>query len=467
MIAVTPGRSMHKLSGVAAMRAGLAVAIAGISKAVRALRLTTPLIAVASALLTESPHANASPETPRECVANADSIAVTEFGAKGDAISDNVQAFKQAIEYASRCAVATITIPAGTYEFVPQGAETGIYLGSNLSLQGEGAGRTILMVSNSKPNANFASLFWARNQDNISITGITFVGNNVPMFDGNGRALNSYGSALIIAIDPGASTPERGVPRDLAHFTVKDSSFKNFNAAAWISVINYNATFKIDDVRLIGNEFISYEQNAVNPSSIGYVSNAISIMGSMTSADGLVTNAVISGNSINARYIKGGIAIWSGVLGATIVGNTIVDAGAAANIPNDRGAYAINVYNNAYYHDAVHAGGAPMGGTRPDDVHIERNIIVHPRSCGVYAASADRVWIEDNEISGQSDPEHASLPKGAIAISQVNDAVVTGNKISSSFIGLALYPGEHGRIRTSDNSIRDVLPRGSAIFPAR
>jgi hypothetical protein len=445
------------------------MAMMGFSNSGTALSAPAALIVLGVALIGNSSNWNASAnsEAPSPCVAYGDSIDVTDFGARGDAMSDNVQAFKEAIAYASKCSVATITVPAGTYEFIPRGPEAGIYLGSNLSLRGDGAGRTILSVSDRNANSNFASLFWARNQDNISISGITFVGNNVPIYDGNGRALNSYGSALIIAIDSGDSMPELGTPRDLAHFIVEDCSFRNFNAAAWISVINYSTTFKIDDVRLIDNEFVSYEKNAVNPSSVGYVSNAISIMGSMTSADGLVTKIVVSGNSINARYIKGGIAIWSGVLGATIEGNTIVDAGSAAYIPNNRGAYAINVYNNAYYHDAAHADGAPMGGTRPDDVHIKGNNILHPRSCGVYVASAGRVWIVDNVISGQSDPEYESLPKGAIAVSQPSDAVVTGNKISSSFIGLAFYRGNHGVIRSTGNTVDNVMPRGFAIYPAR
>jgi hypothetical protein len=178
-------------------------------------------------------------------------------------------------------------------------------------------------------------------------------------------------------------------------------------------------------------------------------------MGSMTSAGGLVTNTMIAGNSIDATYIKGGVAIWSGVRGVRVERNWIVDAGAAPDIPNNSGAYAINVYNNAYYyHDSVHADGAPMGGSRPDDVHIRGNVIVRPRSCGVYAASAGRVWIERNVISGQSDPEDQLLPKGAIALNQPDEAVVTGNKISSSRVGLALYPGEHGRIRAANNTIR-------------
>jgi hypothetical protein len=449
-----------------AIRGTIDTAMLGLSKADTALSVPAALIALGVTLIGNNSNWNASanPETPSPCVARGDSIDVTDFGARGDAVSDNVQAFKEAIAYAARCAVATIKVPAGTFEFVPRGAEAGIYLGSNLSLQGDGAARTILSVSDANARSNFASLFWARNQDNISISGLTFVGNNLPIYDGNGRALNSYGSALTIAIDSATGTPEMGTPRDLAHFIVKDCSFRNFNAAAWVSVINYSATFKVDDVRLMGDEFVSYENNAVNPSSIGYVSNAISIMGSMTSPEGLVTNVVISRNFINARYIKGGIAIWSGVLGATIEGNTVVDAGAAADIPNNRGAYAIYIYNNAYYHDAAHADGAPMGGARPDDVHIKGNIIVHPRSCGVYVASANRVWVEDNEISGQTDPEYESLPKGAIAISQPNEAVVKGNKISSSFIGLALYPGNHGIIRSTGNSVDKVLPRGFAIY---
>lgn len=433
-----------------------------------AVSLATALMGLGAPSTDGGANADQKPVFPGSCAAHADSVDVTEFGASGDGVSDNVGAFKAAISYASRCAVATIRVPAGLYQFDPHGPETGIYLGSNLSLKGDGAARTTLVVSNRNPNSNFDSLFWARNQDNISISGITFAGNNVPIYDATGRALNSYGSALTIVIDAASSSPELGTPRNLAHFTVAHCSFRNFNAAAWVSVINLSATFKISHVRLVDNEFLSFEKNAVNPSNIGYVANAISIMGSLTSADGLVTDTVISGNSINAGYIKGGIALWSGVSGVTVDGNRIVDAGAAEYIPNNSGAYAINIYNNAYYyHDSVHADGAPMGGSRPDDVHIKRNIIVHPRSCGVYAAAANRLWIEDNVISGQTDPENDVLPKGAIAIFKPNDALVTGNRIAGSFIGLALYPGDHGRIRSMNNSVAHVLPHGFAVFPTR
>lgn len=433
-------------------------------------RLATALIALGAASADGGANANLNPVLPGSCAAHADSIDVTEFGASGDGVGDNVGALKAAISYASRCAIATIKVPAGVYEFVPHGPERGIHLGSNLSLQGDGAARTTFVVANGEPNANFDSLLWARNQDNISISGITFVGNNVPIYDGNGRALNHYGAALTVAIDADANpnSPELGTPRDLANFTVADCSFRNFNAAAWVSVMNYSATFKISHVRLLDNEFVSAEKNAVNPSNIGYVSNAISIMGSLTSAAGLVTDTVISGNSIDAGYIKGGIAIWSGVSGVTVEGNRIVDAGAAAYIPDNTGAYAINIYYNAYYyHDSIHADGAPMGGSKPDDVHIRRNIIVHPRSCGVYAASADRLWIEDNVISGQSDRENEILPKGAIVVFKPNQALVTGNRIAESFIGLSLYPGDHGTIRSTNNRVERVLAHGFARYPAQ
>jgi hypothetical protein len=413
------------------------------------------LIALACTLAVACSNSNLRPQLDKPCIDHARSVAVTDFGARGDGVGDNAQAFRQAIAYASRCSISVISVPAGTYGFIPQGAEAGIYLASHLSLRGAGRSSTMLVVLAGRPKSNFASLFWARDQDDISFADLSFMGNNEPMHDGSGRPLNTYGSAITIVLDAGPGAPQSGKLRNLAHFTVSNCSFRNFNAAAWISVMDYNATLRIDDVRIIDNEFVSYQDNAVNPSSIGYVSNAISIMGSMTSAGGLVTDTLISGNSIDARYIKGGIAIWSGVRGAKVERNRIVDAGAAPYIPNNSGAYAINVYNNAYYyHDTVHADGAPMGGSRPDDVHIRSNVILRPRSCGVYAASAGRLWIEDNVISGQSDSEDQLLPKGAIALNQPDEAVVTGNMISSSLVGLALYPGKHGNIRSANNTIK-------------
>ena len=407
-----------------------------------------------------------TPPAPAACDEHASAVSVTDFGAHGDRAGDNTQAFQRALAHATQCGIRTVEVPAGDYDFSVSGPSRGLLLPSNIVLLGDGAGQSVLRVTGDAPGANFASLFWARNQDQIEIRGLSFIGNNVPVHDAAGRPLNSYGTALTVALDA-APAAGLGVPRSLAHFLIADCSFENFNGAAWISVINYNDRFVIDDIEIRDNHFTSHEGNAINPASIAYPANAISVMGSQTSAAGLVTNVRIHGNTIEARHLKGGVAIWSGVRGATVSDNNILDAGADPAIPDNTGAYAVTVYNNAYFHDAAHAYGAPMGGILPDDVHVERNRIANPRSCGVYAASADRLWVVDNEISGQTDGQNWTLPKGAIALNHPHEATVTGNRISTSHIGMTLLPADHGRIIESGNTISAVPPGGVRIFPAR
>ncbi len=401
----------------------------------------------------------------RPCQPHSAAVEATSFGAKGDGSSDNVQAFKSAISYAARCSVPSIHIPAGTYVFVAHGPSAGILLTSNLSLIGDGADKTKLQVAVSGAGANFDSLLWARNQDHIEIKGIYFVGNNTPVSNSAGRQLNTYGSALSVLLDaaPGAN----GAPRNLSHFLIADSGFENFNGAAWIRVINSSESYSIDDLEIRGSRFASRTGNAVNPGEISYTSNAISVVGSLTSKVGLVTNVRISGNTIDAAHLKGGVALWAGVRGASVSGNAIADAGADTAIPNDKGAYAVTVYDNGYYYDKDHPQGAHHGGIRPDDIHIERNVITHPKSCGIYVASANRVWIVGNRISGQSDPENKTLAKGAIAVGYSLNVTVTGNEISGSHIGMTLLGGDYFHIVESNNSISDIPPGGYRVFPSR
>lgn len=424
-------------------------------------------LSVATALAVWCAPALAQRTAASPCQANANSAEVTDFGAKGDSASDNVAPFKAAIAYAARCSIATIHVAAGTYMFVPHGPTAGILLGSNLALVGDGVGKTVLQVAGGTPGANFDSLLWARNQDHVQIRGISFVGNSIAIGDSAGRPLNTYGSAVSVALDAAPGTAAFGTPRNLAQFLVADCSFENFNGAAWVRVTNYNASFTIDNVEISNNKFFSHETNAVNPTAISFTSNAISVMGSLTSPAGQVTNVRITRNIINAAHIKGGIALWSGVNGATVTGNDITDAGADSAIPNDAGAYAITVYHNAYLSGKDHPQGAMMGGSRPDDVHIEHNLITRPRSCGIYVASANRVWVVGNTISGQSDPQNHTLPKGAIVFNYPLNATATGNNISSSHIGIALNGGDVFHVSESNNTISNIPPGGSGVVPSR
>jgi hypothetical protein len=315
----------------------------------------------------------------------------------------------------------------------------------------------MLQVTAGRPGANFDSLLWARNQDNIQVRGMTMVGNNTVVNNTSGQPLNTYGTAISIALDEKPGAPAFGTPRDLKQFTIADCQFENFNGAAWLRVTNYHPSYVISDVQIRHNMFRSRAGNAVNPSNIGFTSFAIQVSGSRNSAAGLVKGLRINGNNIEATHIKGGVGIYAGVADAVIAENTIVNAGADAAIPYDRGAYAISVYDSAYYYDKGQA--VMLNGAAPDDVHIERNVITRPRSCGIYTAAVNRVWVVGNKISGQTDSKNQTLPKGAIVMNHPTDGTVTDNQLTSNRIGMTVLTNEKGRVAASNNSISDV-PRG-------
>lgn len=418
-------------------------------------RLTFVIVTIGLALPCQLASAQRTATSP--CGAHTDALEVTDFGAKSDGSSDNMDSFKAALAFASRCSVPKVHVAAGTYAFVPAGAAAGLLLPSNIALVGDGIGKTVLQVSAGKPGANFDSLLWARNQDNIQIRGMTMIGNNVVVNNAAGQPLNTYGTAISIALDEKPAGPAYGTPRDLKQFTIADCQFENFNGAAWVRVTNYNASYVISDVEIRHNMFRSRAGNAVNASNIGFTSFAIQVTGSRTSAAGLIKGVRISANNIEATHIKGGVGIYAGVADVVIAENTIVNAGADAAIPDDRGAYAISVYQNAYKYDQGQA--VMLGGAAPDDVHIERNVITRPRSCGIYTAAVNRVWVVGNKISGQTDGNNKTLPKGAIVMNHPTEGTVTDNQLSSNHIGLSVLTDEKGRVASSNNSISDV-PRG-------
>jgi polygalacturonase len=134
-------------------------------------------VVIASAgLAPASAQAPANQAATPPCDAHAKAINVTDFGAKGDGKTDNFKAFEAAFAYASRCKVSQVHVASGTYAFVPDAPAHGLLLPSNISFYGDGVGKSVLKVADDKPNADYDSLLWVRNQDNVEIRGMTMVG---------------------------------------------------------------------------------------------------------------------------------------------------------------------------------------------------------------------------------------------------------------------------------------------------
>ena len=125
--------------------------------------------------------------TQLEEKANLNEIYVTDFGAKGDGITDDTSSIKNAIDSANNC---SIIFPKGVYI-----VSSTINLKSNIKLTGNKA--IIKSKSNLDESQNIATMFLINTLVNVSIENIEFDGNksNQPIED---SAIHSYRCFRII-----------------------------------------------------------------------------------------------------------------------------------------------------------------------------------------------------------------------------------------------------------------------------
>jgi len=119
---------------------------------------------------------------------------------------------------------------------------------------------------------------------------------------------------------------------------------------------------------------------------------------------------------VDATYIKCGVTIFHAVQNVVFNSPHVINAGLTGT-SDDKGAYAINVY------------GAPGELT---DITINNPVITAPRSCGIYIRGALRVAINKPFISGQTDVNNGTLPKGAIASDGSSYFTVYGGLLSGN-----------------------------------
>ena len=82
----------------------------------------------------------------------------------------------------------------------------------------------------------------------------------------------------------------------------------------------------------------------------------VSVHGSDKSEHGVVKNVAVTSNTLNAGYVKEGVAIWSGTNNISVTNNVIADTGLRLPRPprTDLGRYAIIVYNSAHEEPGLH-----------------------------------------------------------------------------------------------------------------
>jgi hypothetical protein len=371
------------------------------------------------------------------------------------ALPDNTAVFQAAL---NACAGRTMHVAAGTYIFAPalayadaNGFGDGITIPDRTSIVGDGRGKTILQI---KGPGNYAYFFWIHDAGNVSISQLTIAGNNArnpPPPAGAPACHYDYGGAIFI----------QSTARPIENISIVGNEFISFTGTGWISVLggeNGNGigvnggTVIIDD-----NYFKSVEGNAVAPQSIVCPASAVAIQGLGPTVS--VAGVTVSGNVIEADYIKSGVAVWSGAARITIVDNTITRAGMGLPVPHDysNGSYAILVYQQ-------HA--VPPDTTvfvSPTAINIVDNVIDSPYSSGIYVLKGRNVRIEGNLISGQIDTYDVTEPRGAIALNTLNnayngeEAAVSNNIISGSAVGISIAGGT---LPSVDSNVIESIPSG-------
>jgi hypothetical protein len=94
-------------------------------------------------------------------------VSVKDFGAVGDGVTDDTAAIQAAVNDASK-----VYFPAGTYKITSE-----VTLPSNITLSGDGMGKSLLYFYKAANPASSEFMLAARAKENINLTGLTLTSN--------------------------------------------------------------------------------------------------------------------------------------------------------------------------------------------------------------------------------------------------------------------------------------------------
>ena len=233
---------------------------------------------------------------------------------------------------------------------------------------------------------------------------------------------------------------------------------ENFAGLYWIYLDNTAATtyaitkFLCDG----GSRFTSKTGNNQGQTSITTSSSVFGFSGSdlvtnfYSVKDCIVRNCIADGT-----FIKNFLYFWSGCLRCKAHGNTLIGFGSDAGTSDDVGSYALAAYD--------HSHGT---GLQPSEIEFYDNTIDVVRDCGIYAASANRILIHDNQISGQTDTNNTLLPKGAIVANACTLPVISDNVCNACYFNVSVTqnPDATAVARVNNTTILAVPANGFGVW---
>lgn len=292
-------------------------------------------------------------------------------------------AFTRALAALSARGGGVLMLPRGTIQVASAAIGTaGLQIPSSTVIQGQGSPSSRIEVT----GTTICNLFTATDRSGITLRGFTAVGNQ--------QGVGTYNTGAFVDFVLSA-----GAVADSSDFFIEDVHAEKFKAP-WITAIrSANTTYKIRRVRVDGFTYKSYSGDSLGEDNVA-INNAALVIKGPDDGTGGVDQIDIRNIDIRADYIKTGVILYHAITNARLSNIRAVQAGKAGNFIDDRGCYALQVYDYNGTGSNVTIDGFELSG----------------RSCGIYATNLEDLRIYNGRLSGHTDTVDATLPKGALVL---------------------------------------------------
>ena len=295
----------------------------------------------------------ASPASAASLTVTSTADVATNFGACGNAQTTSTGSLREAVCAANNAGAtsSTITVAAGTYTLTNGELQMGKVAGSNITLNGAGAGSTIINGNNASRVFNLdANLV---GNVTTSISGVTITNGSDSIFGGAG----------IIA---GSTAQPTGAPLDV--LTVSNSTITG-NHASGGSNPGGGIQFSGGNLTITNSTVSNNTTNGAEGSGVKYRAEGtgpgegLTISGTTFSGNNVSTSSVKVGGALETEITRGSPAV-SNISNSRFVGNTVT--GSAAGTPVGGAIWApsgvVNVTESTFTGNSVAGGTTPTGG---------------------------------------------------------------------------------------------------------
>lgn len=348
-------------------------------------------------------------------------INVRAFGATGDGITDDADAFVAA--FAALTDDATLYVPPGHYLLASAtvGAANsfkGIDIpANNVRIIGSGREQTIMEMTGSTKTG----FLYFVNKTGLEMSGIHFKGNNEADAD------SSQGSAITATLLASATA-------NMENINIHDCEFTEFKGAGWVRIDNRDDEFSIKLVQIRRNRFSG--GGDINATAT-VAANQIYFV---TTGTEYIEDYWITDNYCDANNCKMGVSLQNRTRRGNISRNVVVNAGqASAAAGGVILAYGISVYNNG------------------EKVTVSDNVVIDAYTTGFYMLDLVDATISGNYVEGQEETNISTLDRAGIVVTHGNRVSITGNSVRDCVYGIMLRPGADNAFVVSGNITKDCL----------